>query len=214
MDVNDEDIVNLQQFTFSRKFNSENPINKKFSKINSSSPYFMPNNNEQNYIEYGQKQKRSNHFVRQNNHKMSNVYLDSSNSTNNNFKKSLYKNKNNINNINIISKKDNNSNHIVTNYNDIDNTNKNSYRYPSFSLIKKNEGRRKYRTPDKNINYNYFNLNFNYDSQYFQNIKNENPISHHYNIINYNDYIYRKRSNRKNRHYKTADKNLPIVIRF
>ena len=162
MNTNDEDIKDLEKYTFSNHWNNQG--NKEgFSQINSFTNNFIlnyqPSNNinnktYNNNIEIIQKLYEHNKDINYNKVNVSS------------HQKSPLKNHNinSINNLNLIPQYRNNINK-KRNYNHINNENKinininnnNFYKKNSNSKETKNIQRRKYRTPDKNMNYNVFN---------------------------------------------------------
>ena len=204
---NDLNISNLEKYTFS-KYSGElhnnipkihsftnNPINKYDSSnlVNNIKPEKYLNNlimnNKQNSIHSNNKDINYN--------QLNITHYD---------KSPLKKKFNNINNINIISQNLNQINHI-TNYNNLNKMNIN-YNYKKNSTSKKRKfDRRKFKTPDKYLNYNKFNY---IDSRYekksrYDNINNKNKNIQISNIINYNDSISEKYNRKDKKRALTPD---------
>ena len=130
--------------------------------------------------------------------------------------KKNYNNINNINNINIISQNEFNHN---TNYNQTNKINLNRTKKKSFSKERKFD-KRKFRTPDKNLNYNKFNfINSNISEEKIildYNKSKDKNINYNENTIDKNIKKTKKRSltqdnasNRNNR-YNQITKNIIV----
>ena len=121
--------------------------------------------------------------------------------------KKKYNNINNINNINIISQNMNQANYN-TNFNNINKINISGSKKYSFSKERKFD-KRKFRTPDKYMNYNRFNFiksNSNCENRLnFDNTKPKNLNIQLPNIINYNENIIDKYSKKTKKRALTPD---------
>ena len=191
MNKNALNISDLEKYTFA-KYSGELHSSEKF---NSYSKNAILNNlpsypiNDINYEKY------SNKMIINNN---KDINYNQINITHYNKSplKHKYNNINNINNINIISQNDFNHN---TNYNNINKININRTNQYSFSKERKLD-RKKFRTPDKNFNYNkfnYFNSNNSEKRIQFDNNKSKNKKLN--NIINYNNENITYKSNKKSK---------------
>ena len=214
MSINEEDILNLEKYTFSKyKKNNTNNM-EKFSQFNSFKNKFLlnyqPSNNINNKT-YSNKLELMNNISEPFKNKDINynkINIES-------HQKSPLKN-NNINvknNSNLMAQYRNKANQI-RNYNHLNNTNINNLdtvynnlynKKISVSKDNKNVQKRKFKTPDKYLNYNNFNYltpNDSYNKNSFYNSKQNLEMI---NRINYNDNIRRKVNNRRIRKALTPD---------
>ena len=212
MITNDEDLKELEKYTFSKYWKNKNNI-EQFSQINSFTNNFILNYQPSNNINTKAytnnieiiKSKNGNPYNKDINYNQLNI---------NNYQKSPLKkyhtNINSINNLNIMSQYKYATNSIK-NYNNINNMNINNYTNKNiFSKVNKNEQRKRYKTPDKNLNYNKFNFINPYDSErknhlyYNESQNNSNKHLPIFNKINYNENI-KKINNRKIKKALTPD---------
>ena len=210
--TNDEDIKDIEKYTFSKYWKSRSNFDN-FSQINSFTNNFIlnyqPPNNITNKIFNNMdqiKRKNTNSNIRDINYNHINI---------NHYQKIPIKKNNtsinNINNLNIINQYKY-ENH-VKNYNNINNINiaNNKYKRYSFSKENKYQQRKKYKTPDKNLNYNKFNFITPYESErknslYYNESQNSaNSNLNLFNKINYNESIKRKINNRQIKKALTPD---------
>ena len=210
---NDEDLKELEKYTFSKYWKNKNNI-EQFSQINSFTNNFILNYQPSNNINTKTytnnieiiKSKNGNPYNKDINYNQLNI---------NHQEKSPFKNNiNNINNLNIISPYKEQSKYIK-NYNNINNINvnneKNVIRKKSFSRDNKNGKRKRYRTPDKIFNYN--NLNYitpdyferNNHLYYNELNNNSNKKNQIFNKINYNESIRIKSNIKNNKKALTPD---------
>ena len=203
MIFNDEDIKDLEKYTF-KKYLDNNYNSEKFSKIIS-----FPNKCIYNYQyrninnkDYNDKEKVKN---KNNNSNNRDINYNQMNINNYYQKIPLAKNLHNINNFNIISKYKY-SNNFANNYNNI-NIN-NGYKNKRHLISKENnENRKKYKTPDKYLNYNNFNFINPYDSERRNNNYNENFTTKN-NIKKIRKALTPDNTNNKNnRNFKNIRKN-------
>lgn len=209
--TNDEDIKDLEKYTFSKYWKNRSNF-ENFSQINSFTNNFILNYQPANNIT----NKPFNNIDKiSNKNTTTNIRDINYNHINiNNYQKIPIKKNNtsinNINNLNIINQYKY-QNH-VKNYNNINNINitNNTYKRYSFSKENNYEKRRKYKTPDKNLNYNKFNFITPYESErknnlyYNQSQNSSNSNLDIFNKINYNESIKRK-NNRKIKKALTPD---------
>ena len=194
---NDLNIADLEKYTFSKYSNEIHGI-ENFPKINS-----LLNNSVIKYqslypINNIKVEKYPNKDINYN--QLNITHYDKS------PLKKKYNNINNINNINIISQNMNQANHN-TNYNNINKINISGHKKYSFSKERKLD-RKKFRTPDKYMNYNKFNfINSNSSENKFNLdcIKPKNKNIQLSNIINYNENIIDKYSKMSNKRALTPD---------
>ena len=218
MSINEEDILNLEKYTFSKyKKNNANNM-EKFSQFNSYKNKFLLNYQPSSNI----------------NNKTYSNKLELMNNTNEPFKnKDINYNKINIephqkspmknnninvkNNSNLMAQYRNKANQI-RNYNHLNNTNINNIDMVYNNLYNKkisvskdkNVQKRKFKTPDKYLNYNNFNYLTPNESFYKNSFYNESKNNSKQNLeiinrINYNDNIRRKVNNRRIRKALTPD---------
>ena len=218
MSINEEDILNLEKYTFSKyKKNNANNM-EKFSQFNSYKNKFLLNYQPSSNI----------------NNKTYSNKLELMNNTNEPFKnKEIKYNKINIephqkspmknnninvkNNSNLMAQYRNKANQI-RNYNHLNNTNINNIDMVYNNLYNKkisvskdkNVQKRKFKTPDKYLNYNNFNYLTPNESFYKNSFYNESKNNSKQNLeiinrINYNDNIRRKVNNRRIRKALTPD---------
>ena len=195
---NDLKISNLENYTFSKYSTETNGIDK----INSLLKYeiSLPKRgfSKEKYSNKKINNKQSSYLYSNNNKDINYNQLNIMHREKSPIKKN-YNNINNINNINIISQNEYNHN---TNYNNI---NINRFKKNTFSKERKSD-KKKFRTPDKHLNYNKFNyINSNdIDSQiHFRFIKFKNKsIS---NNINYNENLINKFDKKSKKKSLTPD---------
>ena len=195
---NDLNLPEIERYTFS-KYSNENHGIKNFPKINS-----ILNNSVIKYqsvypINNIKVEKYPNKDINYN--QLNITHYDKS------PLKKKYNNINNINNINIISQNMNQANYN-TNYNNINNINISGCKKYSFSKERKFD-KRKFRTPDKYMNYNKFNfIKSNSNCENRLNFDNTNPKNLNIqlpNIINYNENIIDKYSKKTKKRALTPD---------
>ena len=197
---NDLNISDLEKYTFS-KYSGE--IHNNISKIHSFTNNQIIKYDSSNQINNIKQEKYLNNMII--NNKQSSIHLNNKDINYNQLnithydKSPLKKKFNNINNINIISQNLNQINHI-TNYNNLNKMNINN-NYKNNSTSKKRIfDRRKFKTPDKYLNYNTFNYidSISEKKARLDSINSKNKNIHTSNIINYNDSISYK-YNRKDK---------------
>lgn len=214
MITTDEDLKELEKYTFTKYYNNKSNI-EQFSQINSFTNNFILNYHPSNNInskEFNNNNKeiiksKKNSINRDVNYNELNINHYQKNSLKRNLN-----NLNNINNLNIINQYNYKTNHNK-NYNNINyiNIGNNINKRNSFSKENKYEQRKKYKTPDKNVNYNKFNFIAPYESErkihlyYNESQNSSNKNLQILNKINYNENIRRKVNNRKIKKALTPD---------
>ena len=217
MNSYEDDLKDLEKYTFSKHLNNNN-YHDRVSQINSYTNNFILNYQPLNNINNKTYNNNIKTFQKLNPEEEKDINYNELNIVSHQKSPLKYKNINNINNLNIISFYKNNK---IRNYNHLNNINVNKininainndlFKINSISKDNNIEYKRKYKTPDKIMNYNDFNHNKpnNYERRNRlynnepQNILNKNIQI--YNKINYNESIRIKKNNRNIRKALTPD---------
>ena len=209
MHKNDLNISDLEKYTFS-KYSGEIHNNEKFSKMHLFTNNPIIKYGSSNQVNNIKPEKYLNNIIM--NNKQSSIHLNNKDINYNqlniiHYDKSPSKKKfNNINNINILSQNLNQINHN-TNYNNLNKMNiNNNYKKIAFSKERKFD-RRKFRTPDKYLNYNKFNY---IDSRTEKRLRLDSTDGKNKNLqmsnkINYNDNISYKYTRKDKKRALTPD---------
>ena len=205
---NDLKISDLERYTFSKYSNDFDGFDKSNSHYSKNSLLsYETSFSKKNYSNKVILNNKKNSYLCSNNNDINYNQLNIIHHNKSSIKKN-YNNINSINNINIISRNEYNHN---TNYN---NVNINKFKKDYFSKERKFD-KRKFRTPDKHLNYNKFNYINSNDIEneiHFRFIKfKEKNVS---NNINYNENLINKFDKKSKKKALTPDDTSYRVNRF